>query len=352
MRLAVKCLLATLAMLTLSVRQDADAAIDLDRSAVPPAIDPLQRALLDPAPMGFPTFVQFGPYATEFASLAPFEIAPPMTPTEIFPDLMPVAPAPDKTGPDAMTPNPTQPATVSPDMTPHEANTPEIAPPEVISPKPAPEQAYAAPDDMAPMVRLPEMPPRRPPHAERKQLPSLGRIELDAPTLAPLAHTRFCLKYPADCRVQKIVFRGGSIDLTAERRAELVRVNAEVNRAIRPMNMHEGVAGEKWLISPRFGDCNDYAVTKRHKLLARGWPARNLLLAEVVTTWGEHHLVLVVRTREGDVVADSLNKTIRNWSKTPYRWVRVESPANPVFWTTVKVPQPDRVAMARHDSEL
>jgi predicted transglutaminase-like cysteine proteinase len=45
---------------------------------------------------------------------------------------------------------------------------------------------------------------------------------------------------------------------------------------------------------PSSGDCNDYAVTRRHDLIARGWPARSLLLAEVITSWGEHHLVVVV----------------------------------------------------------
>ena len=42
-----------------------------------------------------------------------------------------------------------------------------------------------------------------------------------------------------------------------------------------------------------------------------GWPSRALLLAEVVTRWGEHHLVLVVRTRTGDFVADNLYPGVR-----------------------------------------
>jgi predicted transglutaminase-like cysteine proteinase len=111
------------------------------------------------------------------------------------------------------------------------------------------------------------------------------------------------------------------------------------------------VAGEQWLISPKAGDCNDYAVTKRHELMAKGWPARALLLAEVVTTWGEHHLVLVIRTRDGDLVADNLNANIRAWNKAPYQWVRVQSPADPKFWSTVKAPEP-LVAMASSIASL
>jgi predicted transglutaminase-like cysteine proteinase len=179
-----------------------------------------------------------------------------------------------------------------------------------------------------------------------------ARIKFEGRTLAPFAHTRFCIKYPSECHVHKTLFRGGPIELTAARRQELIRVNAEVNRTIIATNMNEPVAEEKWVISPKTGDCNDYAVTKRHELMARGWPARALLLAEVVTTWGEHHLVLVVRTREGDFVADNLNANIRNWTKAPYEWVRMESPANPMYWSKVAAPQPEAVAMAARASQL
>ena len=90
-----------------------------------------------------------------------------------------------------------------------------------------------------------------------------------------------------------------------------------------------------WLISPRAGECHDYAVTKRHQLLGLGWPEQDLLLSEVVTSWGEHHLVLVIRTSDGDLVADNLNPSIRIWSQTPYQWVRIQSPGNPLIWSTL-----------------
>ena len=114
-----------------------------------------------------------------------------------------------------------------------------------------------------------------------------------------------------------------------------MRINHQVNRAIIPEPNTQGLAAEKWLISPNAGECHDYAVTKRHELIARGWPARNLLLAEVVVASGEHHLVLVVQTNEGDFVADNLNANIRNWTKSPYQWVRVQSATNPMYWSTV-----------------
>ncbi len=68
-----------------------------------------------------------------------------------------------------------------------------------------------------------------------------------------------------------------------------------------------------------------------------------------MTTWGEHHLVLVVRTDKGDLVADSLEKKILSWAETRYRWVRVQSPENPKRWATIETPQPNRLAMAEQD---
>lgn len=161
------------------------------------------------------------------------------------------------------------------------------------------------------------------------------RLQLDEPARAPMAHTRFCLQYPKDCKVERTIFRGGPVKLTADRWAELTRVNTMVNRAIRPEPNTAGVAAERWLIGPEAGDCNDYAVTKRHELIKRGWSARNLLLAEVVVPSGEHHLVLVVRTRDGDLVADNLSASIRPWTTPRYRWVRIQSPKNPLFWAAV-----------------
>jgi predicted transglutaminase-like cysteine proteinase len=169
----------------------------------------------------------------------------------------------------------------------------------------------------------------------RRSNAPIVHIAFNSTVLGPMAHTRFCLTYPSECKVRKMMFRGGAIKLTAERRAELMKVNTEVNRSIRPEPNTEGLAAEKWLIAPSAGECHDYAVTKRHELIARGWPARVLLLAEVIIASGEHHLVLVVRTHDGDLVADSLNANIRSWAKTDYQWVRVQTPANPLYWATV-----------------
>jgi predicted transglutaminase-like cysteine proteinase len=178
-------------------------------------------------------------------------------------------------------------------------------------------------------------------------------LSFDVPSLAPMAFTRFCLQYPVECRAPSITFRPRKMALTPERWADLVRVTREVNRSIVPQRNEAGILAEEWLLSPRAGDCNDYAVTKRHALMARGWPSRSLALTEVVVPSGEHHLVLVARTADGDFVLDNLTYAVRPVSKTPYQWVRAQSPRNPKFWSMVSVttlfraPIPGDAARAR-----
>jgi predicted transglutaminase-like cysteine proteinase len=170
----------------------------------------------------------------------------------------------------------------------------------------------------------------------------LAHIRFDTPVLPPIGHTRFCLRYPEECEKHGADFRHRNMALTLERWNELNTVNRKVNRAIMP------ALTEEWLISPPAGDCKDYAVTKRHELLARGWPSRALLLAEVVVPSGEHHLVLVVRTKNVDLVLDNLNANVRPVATTyrQYQWVRIELPQNPKFWARVSIPANMHVAMA------
>jgi predicted transglutaminase-like cysteine proteinase len=153
--------------------------------------------------------------------------------------------------------------------------------------------------------------------------------------LPPIGYSRFCLNYPDDCRVHGIDFRLRNIALTPDRWNELNTVNQQVNRHIAPEVTSGDGLTEQWLIAPLAGDCKDYAITKRHELLVRGWPSRALLLLEVVISDGEHHLVLVVRTKDMDLVLDNLDDDVRLVAMA-YRQnqrVRIESPQNPSLWT-------------------
>jgi len=144
----------------------------------------------------------------------------------------------------------------------------------------------------------------------------------------------FCAQYPRDCdRTRRENISGVPL---AGRLRQLNLVQLWVNNAIVPQSA-DPAGLDAWSIFPPEGNCNDYAVTKRHQLLERGWPSRALILSEVVTGWGEHHLVLVVRTREGDFVLDSLSPNILPAASVRYRWARRPIPANPKFWSSVSI---------------
>jgi len=149
-------------------------------------------------------------------------------------------------------------------------------------------------------------------------------------TLPPFRHTVFCLRYPADCK------RRGSdrpvVD-TPARRTELDAVNRRVNASIMPQS-DEAAVDAQWRLAPPEGNCNDYAVTKRHALLQKSWPTSALRLAEVTLQSGEHHLVLVA-TMEGEAfILDNLNPYVLSLAQSTsgYTWIRIESGDDPKYW--------------------
>ena len=160
-----------------------------------------------------------------------------------------------------------------------------------------------------------------------------------APALAPFQHVRFCLRYPADCKSNPR--EADRIELNAEKSELVKRVNMDVNAAIIPtVKDHGAEPQEGWTIAPTSGDCNDYAVTKRHELLQAGLPAKALRLSVVKTASGIGHLVLVVVTTKGDLVLDNLTEAVRPWQSTDYHWLKIQSASDARYWFEVKASGP------------
>ncbi|HTO66325.1 MAG TPA: transglutaminase-like cysteine peptidase [Bradyrhizobium sp.] len=167
------------------------------------------------------------------------------------------------------------------------------------------------------------------------QADSAPAIVEASPVLAPFQHVRFCLRYPADCKSDST--QKDRVELSEQTSELLNRVNRSVNAAITPTLKTYGTNIEdRWTIAPARGDCNDYAVTKRHELIADGVPARVLRLSVVKTASGIGHLVLVVATTKGDLVLDNLTDAIRPWQRTGYEWLKIQSAADARFWYAVK----------------
>ncbi|HXF54383.1 MAG TPA: transglutaminase-like cysteine peptidase [Hyphomicrobiaceae bacterium] len=151
----------------------------------------------------------------------------------------------------------------------------------------------------------------------------------------PYGFVQFCRRSPEECVAGLLT--ESRIAATPARLSELDEINRAVNRAIAPATDLDlyGVQ-EYWTLPADRGDCEDYAILKRHLLIARGWPAGALLLTVVRDEIGEGHAVLTVRTTQGDFVLDNKRPEIRIWHKTGYQFVMRQSYVDPKAWLSLE----------------
>ena len=143
--------------------------------------------------------------------------------------------------------------------------------------------------------------------------------------LTPFAMQVFCAKSPAQCAAN-----GGAAQVTANQdlMAVLHQVNQRVNSTISPRR--DGA--DTWQVNARYGDCEDYVLSKRAQLIRKGVPAGSLRIAFTHTRSGEAHAVLVVKTSSGDYVLDNLNNKVKTLRASGYS-IRTMSSADPTRWT-------------------
>ena len=150
----------------------------------------------------------------------------------------------------------------------------------------------------------------------------------------PYGFVDFCQRMPDECAQGPIEVQ--RISATPERLIELDRVNRTVNREIAPATDLEvyGVV-EYWTIPTTRGDCEDYALLKRKRLMELGWPASALLMTVVRDDRGEGHALLTARTVQGDFILDNKVDEIKIWYKTPYEFIMRQSYLNPQLWMSL-----------------
>jgi predicted transglutaminase-like cysteine proteinase len=152
--------------------------------------------------------------------------------------------------------------------------------------------------------------------------------------MAPMGHIAFCMNNPDEC-VRPARFEA-RIALDADHLAELRQVNADVNGSIRPVNdAPSSPLGDDWRVNVKAGDCEDFALTKRSRLIAKGWPANHLRVAIGNTASGEGHAVLVVSTTGGDYILDNRSNAILPWHESDVRLISIQSVADPRFWRSL-----------------
>jgi predicted transglutaminase-like cysteine proteinase len=152
---------------------------------------------------------------------------------------------------------------------------------------------------------------------------------------APAGFVSFCTRFPDQCMASKDA--PSVVKLSSAQWLQLQEVNQAVNLAIKPMDdeRHYGRA-EYWNIpTDGYGDCEDYALTKRRDLIAAGFPAQALRIAVVLTWRNESHAILTVVTDHGDYVLDNLTSSIQSWDDAGYQWIERQDPNKAWGWVSL-----------------
>ena len=159
----------------------------------------------------------------------------------------------------------------------------------------------------------------------------VSKIQFGETSATPSGYYAMCVGHPDLCQVRGgrlAASHDGSVILTGAAMDQLNSVNANVNATIR------AAYSDAWTPEQPVGDCKDYAMTKRQRLISSGWPSSALPVA-VVRIFGEEHLVLIARTNQGDLVLDNLNSSIVPWSSASYSWVKIQSTTDGLAWRAV-----------------
>jgi len=117
--------------------------------------------------------------------------------------------------------------------------------------------------------------------------------------------------------------RPGMLKETPELLALLTKVNSEINKYPYKTDKVRHKELDYWsalLDIHKSGDCDDYALTKRKKLIEAGI-SHEALIPVVCNVDREGHMVLVVRTDKRDLVLDNIQKRVVPVSNLNYQWL-------------------------------
>ena len=140
---------------------------------------------------------------------------------------------------------------------------------------------------------------------------------------APVGYQSFCYKFARECR-------GGGASVISYNR-KTASILKSVNDAVNRSTKYRADKGELWRIAASTGDCEDYALAKRSRLIRAGISAGALRMATARTAKGESHAVLIVKTDKGDFVLDNIRHTIVKRQASGYRYLTIATP-DPAVW--------------------
>ncbi|HEU4985764.1 MAG TPA: transglutaminase-like cysteine peptidase [Rhizobiaceae bacterium] len=155
-------------------------------------------------------------------------------------------------------------------------------------------------------------------------------------TSQPIGHYDLCKKMPAECLIRSRNQRPEKMSPALLRL--ITDVNLAVNRAVKPVNDIEIFGRDEVWAYPvnGIGDCEDYVLEKRRRLMKSGLSVANLLITVVRKPDGEGHAVLTVRTDKGDYILDNLTSRVALWNNTNYRFLKRQASFDSGRWVTLR----------------
>jgi predicted transglutaminase-like cysteine proteinase len=163
----------------------------------------------------------------------------------------------------------------------------------------------------------------------------------------PRGWVQFCSIEPQEC--------AGAQQLTApmpaspQMYAALNHVNRAVNREIKEVSDLENYGVDEYWSYPKNGkgDCEDFVLEKKRRLVLMGFPKSVLLITIVRDRKNEGHSVLTVRTTKGDLILDNQAQKIKIWHETGYTFLKRQSEENPNNWLALSTGSTPLVASLR-----
>ena len=154
-------------------------------------------------------------------------------------------------------------------------------------------------------------------------------------TSQPIGHYEFCQKYSDECNIRNKMTPPPRV--TEYGWGVIREINTSVNTTIVAMTDQE-IYGkdEVWEYPTTAGDCEDFVLLKRKKLIERGFSVADLLITVVRKPDGEGHAVLTLRTTDGDYILDNLTDDVKLWTDTNYTYLKRQASFNTGRWVSIE----------------
>lgn len=155
-------------------------------------------------------------------------------------------------------------------------------------------------------------------------------------TRPPVGFVKFCAKNPVDCKPRSATIFSSKFDMTPELWDKAFQINAFVNQNIRPVSDQELYGQtEFWTYPVDAGDCEDYVLLKKRKLIEHGFASEALRITVVLDEKREGHAVLTLATSVGDFILDNRRDDIMRWNDVRYTFLKRQSDSDPLAWVAL-----------------